>query len=255
MENFVERQSNNEQSPEKKKFKVFFIRHGKPVVASENYGTDHMPFHEFEEAIDVSRSMELPLSEKGTQEILASLQQESAESLGNTKLLVSSPYLRTRQTAQVVADYIFDKTGVRLDVNESELLKEVEFDKDALTEEGYKKILAEKGFMGVLDTYVDNWMQGRQHAENIDDTYARAERFLTYLRRVRKWTSHDTVFVSTHGWIGRIIKHVAEGGDKKGYVDETRMLRTGEVFSFDEDDLIKLENLGDEPQVKPNEQG
>ena len=246
MEKFEQAPVNSENSPDKKKFKVFFIRHGKPVVASENYGTDHMPFHEFEEAIDVARSMNLPLSEKGVEEILASLKNETHESLSNTKLIVSSPYLRTKQTAGIVSDYIFEKTGVRLDVNESELLKEVEFDKDALSQEEYEKLLAEKGFMGVLDHYVNNWMDGKQHSENIDDTYARAQRFLTYLRRIRKWTNHDTVFVSTHGWTGRIIKHVAEGGNKEGYIAETRMLKTGEIFSFDEDDLIKLEGLENE---------
>lgn len=246
MEKFEQTPLNSAGLSEKKKFKVFFMRHGKPVVASENYGTNHMPFNEFEEAIDVARSMNLPLSEKGAEEILASLHGETHESLSNTKLIVSSPYLRTKQTAGIVSDYIFEQTGVRLDVNESELLKEVEFDKHALTKEEYGKILAEKGFMGVLDQYANNWMEGNQSSENIDGTYARAQRFITYLRRIRKWTCHDTVFVSTHGWTGRIIKHVAEGGNKEGYIEETRMLKTGEIFSFDEDDFIKLEGLGDE---------
>ena len=236
----------SEQVPPQKKFNVFFIRHGKPVVASENYGTDTMPFDEFEQAIDVKRSMDLPLSEKGRQEIQASLTDQNPESLASTKLVISSPYLRTKQTAESVVQHIFEQTGIQLDVHESELLKEVEFDQNALTDEEYTKILSEKGFMGVLDFYVNNWMEGKQKGENIDDTYARAERFITYLRRVRKWTKHDTVFVSTHGWTGRIIKHVAEGGSKEGYMEQTRMLKTGEIFSFNQDDLMKLEGLGED---------
>lgn len=227
------------------KFKVHFMRHGKPIVASENYGTDKMPFIEFEEAIDVKRSMGLPLSEKGVEEILTSMNRLSDIELSEIKIIFSSPYLRTQQTAETIAEQIKKRTGNELDIHIVELLKEVEFDMNALTEEEYNKLLTEKGFMGVLDFYVENWMNGRQKGENIDDTYQRAERFLTYLRRVRKWTSHDKVFVSTHGWTGRIIKHIAEGGDKSGYIEETRMLKTGEHFTFGEDDLIELEPEND----------
>jgi broad specificity phosphatase PhoE len=223
---------------EKAKFSVYFMRHGKPVVASENYGTDAMPFSEFEEAIDVQRSMDLPLSDKGKDEILKSLEGET--DLAEIKLILASPYLRTKQTAEVVAEYIASKTGNKLEVLVSDLLKEVEFDMDSLTEEEYNQIITSKGFMGVLDYYVENWLTGKQKTENIDDTYQRAHRFLTYLRRVRKWTKHDKVFVATHGWTGRIIKHVAEGGEKGSYVEETRMLKTGEMFKFGEDDLIEL---------------
>lgn len=228
-------------SPEapKKEFRVHFMRHGKPVVASEHYGTDQMPFHEFEEAINVERSMRLPLSEKGRAEILASLQKED---VSHVKLILSSPYLRTQQSAHVVSDYVEAKTGVKPVFHETKLLREVEFDQGAMTEEEYTRLMREKGFLGVLSVYDENWINGRQKTENIDDTYRRAERVVTYLRRVRKWTAHDVVFVSTHGWIGRVIKHIAEGGNKAEYLEKTRMLKTGEIFSFSEDDLIALEH-------------
>ena len=222
----------------KKVFRVHFMRHGKPVVASEHYGTDTMPFSEFEEVIDVARSMKLPLSEKGREEILKSLQ---TEDVSHIQLILSSPYLRTQQSAQVVSDFVEAKTGVKPRYQETNLLKEVEFDQSALTEKEYLKLLHEKGFKGVLDFYERNWIDGTQTTENINDTYSRAERVVTYLRRIRKLTQHDAVFVSTHGWIGRVIKHIAEGGSKAAFIEQTRMLRTGEIFSFYEDDLIKLE--------------
>lgn len=240
-EDWIDEATEAEGEQGENKFKVHFMRHGKPVVASENYGTDNMPFTEFEEAIDVKRSMDLPLSEKGVGEILQSMESLDDAELAEIKIIFTSPYLRTQQTAETIAKHIKEKTGNELDIHVVDLLKEVEFDMDALTEEEYNKLLAEKGFMGVLDFYVENWMNGRQQGENIDDTYQRAKRFLTYLRRVRKWTAHDKVFVSTHGWTGRIIKHVAEGGTKEGYIEETRMLKTGELFSFGEDDLLELE--------------
>jgi broad specificity phosphatase PhoE len=227
-----------EKTPKETIFSVYLMRHGKPVVASENYGTDEMPFSEFEEAIDVQRSMELPLSENGKEEIIKSLKGEVG--LDKIKIIIASPYLRTRQTAEIVAEYILSQTGNSVEVLVSDLLKEVEFDLNALTEDEYIKLIKEKGFMGVLDKYVENWLTGKQEKENINDTYKRAHRFLVYLRRVRKWTRHDKVFVSTHGWIGRIIKHLAEGGEKGSYAEETRMLKTGEIFKFGEDDLIEL---------------
>lgn len=227
-----------EETLEKAKFSVYFMRHGTPVVASENYGTDTMPFAEFEEAVDVKRSMNLPLSEKGKEEILKSLEDDST--LADVKLILSSPYLRTKQTAEFVAEYIGNQMGTKPDIVVSDLLKEVELDQGGLTEDEYNVLLASKGIMGVLEHYEENWLKGTQKTENIDDTYKRAHRFLAYMRRVRKWTAHDKVFVATHGWIGRIIKHVAEGGEKGSYAEETRMLKTGEMFKFGEDDLIEL---------------
>jgi broad specificity phosphatase PhoE len=223
---------------------VHFIRHGKPMTSPEinpdTYGTNTMPFSDFLEAIDVPKSINLPLSENGKKEIRGSVEQMPVEALSNVKIVISSPYLRCKQTAEEVTKIIEEKTGNKLDIIESEYLKEVEFDTTLLDQEAYQEMIGKVGFMGVLDFYVEKWYAGNSKTENADDTYYRAKRFLTYLRRVRKWTKNDSVFVSTHGWIGRIVKHVAEGGSKEDY-NSTRMLKTGEVFSFSEDELLEID--------------
>ncbi|MFZ2253361.1 MAG: phosphoglycerate mutase family protein [Minisyncoccia bacterium] len=234
------------ETPEIPVKKVHFIRHGKPVTSPEinpeTYGTSEMPFADFLEAIDVPKSINLPLSENGKAEIRANTEQMSAEILSHVKILISSPYLRCRQTAEEVSKIIEEKTGNKLEVIESDYLKEVEFDTTLLDEETYKTMIANPkiGFAGILDFYVEKWYNGNSKTENVDDTYFRAKRFLTYLRRVRKWTKNDSVFISTHGWIGRIVKHVAEGGAKEDY-HSTNMLKTGEVFSFSEDELLEID--------------
>ena len=222
---------------------VHFIRHGKPVTSEgvnpDTYGTNVMPFDDFLNAIDIPKSINLPLSENGKKEIMSSIDNMSADSLSKVKIIISSPYLRCLETAKEVNRAVEEKTGNKLEIIQSDYLKEVEFDTTLLSKEEYEVMIAKVGFMGVLDHYTQKWYEGESKTENVEDTYFRAKRFLTYLRRVRKWTKNDSVFISTHGWIGRIVKHVAEGGDRETY-SQTRMLKTGEVFSFSEDELIEI---------------
>ncbi len=222
---------------------VHFVRHGKPVtspgVDPETYGTNRMPFDDFLNAIDVPKSLNLPLSENGKVEVRGSVEKLSTEVLEKVKLIISSPYLRCVETAQEVLNVIEEKTGNHLEIIQSEYLKEVEFDTTLLSSEEYKILIEKVGFMGVLDFYVEQWYEGKSKTENAEDTYFRAKRFLTYLRRLRKWTKNDSVFISTHGWIGRIVKHIAEGGIKEDY-HSTQMLKTGEVFSFSDDELLEV---------------
>ncbi len=229
------------ESSNNSRFLAHFMRHGKPLVSSGEYGTDRMPFHEFASAIDVERSKDIPLSEEGVLEVLESMGSLSDTDLANIKIIFSSSFLRATQTAETIAKHIKSKLGNEPIIHTVDLLKEVELDTDSLTEDAYNQMMSERGIAGILDFYTNKWINGLQHTENIDDSYQRAERFLTYLRRVRKWTAHDQVFVCTHGWIARIIKHIAEGGTVEGFVDETRMLKTAELFSFGEDDLLSLE--------------
>lgn len=76
-------------------------------------------------------------------------------------------------------------------------------------------MIARVGFMGVLDFYVEKWYNGNSKTENADDTYFRAKRFLTYLRRVRKWTKM-TVFSFQHtDGLGELLNTLLRVGLRK----------------------------------------
>lgn len=231
-------ESIEEQAPQAN-VNIFYMRHGKP---EGKYAHADMPYEEFLRAATYDESLKLGLSEEGRIRVREELEKSGVES-HNIKLILASPYLRTLQTAELVQEYLRDKTGKEILIKKTELLAEVRVDPNTLSKDEYEKILAEEGFWRVMDEFSKRWMHDANAFETVGETYQRAEKLLKYLRRVRKWTEYDKVFMVSHGWFGRVIKHVANGGRREDFERDTRLISEAEMYALqhrEDDQFIEL---------------
>ncbi|MBI4088949.1 histidine phosphatase family protein [Candidatus Kaiserbacteria bacterium] len=224
---------------------IFYMRHGKP---EGKYAHGDMPYEEFRRAVMYDESINLKLSEEGKERVRNELRESGIEK-HNIQLILASPYLRTQETAELVQEYLREKTGQDIPLKITDLLSEVRVDPDTLSKEEYESMLNEKGFWPVMEEFAKRWMQDENAtAETAKETYARAALLLKYLRRVRRWTQYQKVFMVSHGWFGRVIKHVAQGGTPKGFEKETKLLAEAEMYALQhkgENQFIEL-NFRDE---------
>jgi len=219
---------------------IFYMRHGKP---EGRYAHQDMPYEELLRAISYEESVKLKLSESGRRRVRAALEESKIEDHG-VKLILASPYLRTVETAGIVREYLKEKNGVDISMRVTKLLEEVEMDPGTLSKEEYEKIIKEKGFWQAMDEFTKRWMCDENAIETAGETYKRATKLLKYLRRLRKWTKHDKIFMVSHGWFGRVIKHVAQGGIPENFERDTKLLSEAEIYAMQhrlDDQFIELE--------------
>jgi len=219
---------------------IFYMRHGKP---EGKYAHQDMPYEELLRAISYEESVKLRLSESGRERVRDTLEESGIEDHG-IKLILASPYLRTIETAEIIQGYLKEKTGEDLPVRVTKLLEEVEMDPNTLSKEEYEKIVKEHGFWQAMNEFTKRWMHDENAVETAEETYKRAVKLLKYLRRIRKWTKHDRIFMVSHGWFGRVIKHVAQGGIPEDFEKDTKLLSEAEMYAMqhrEDDQFIELE--------------
>ena len=246
------------QNEKRKLSSVLLMRHGQPcsIGGGSTYGTDQMPYDEFVDAIDINKTTKLPLSEKGRQDVRKSLENKTNQDLSHVKLVMCSPYIRTEQTAEEVVKYIKERLGVGVDleIKKLDLLKEVEFSKDSIDQIRYESIMAKaqdedpvekaKGGVAGLMNYIDDIWMNRNNPEGMNETYYRAQRIITYLRRMGKWTNYDSVLICTHGIFGRVIEHVISGGSVPIDMNTAiPQIKLAEIRDLNADMIMELNGL------------
>lgn len=112
--------------------------------------------------------------------------------------MVTSPALRARQTAESLTKV----TGREVPIHTTPYLREIRFSMDDVTPELYEQA---SGFAEVRRRYIESFFSGKKIDEGPVDAYHRAERFLTYLRRVKNWTAINPLFIS-HGAFSRMLR-------------------------------------------------
>ena len=211
---------------------IFYMRHGKP---EGKYAHDDMPYDEFHKALDRSSSMNIKLDEKSKEIIIKSLNESGIENQ-DIKLILVSPYLRAQETAQLAQAFLAEKRGGDVDLHTTDLLREIDFDPDIISEEEYNSLLPKIGFWGIMKKIEEKWMsQDVGKHENAVESYQRAKKLLKYLRRIRKWTKHDKLLLVSHGWFGRVIQHAAQNGTPEDFFKHTDFIKEASMYGMNHD--------------------
>lgn len=242
MEKDIQSSIATESAPMKKLTAVRIMRHGRPVShgGGETYGTDQMPYQEFVNALDVTKTKGLPLDSNSRVDIEKSLENMGLNELKDIKIIFCSSYRRARDTAEVVQQKIKETTGNNIEVRESNYFDEVEFPIDTISEERYVEIMARGGVQGLMAEIDKVWMN-RSNEHGMNETYFRAKRALTLLRRTGKMTSHDSVLICTHGIIGRVLCHLVSGEANPNNLNEKILpIKIAEMRTFTYDEIVRI---------------
>ncbi len=138
-----------------------------------------------------------PIDEERTSKIIEDKIAKGEFKKENIDIIIHTPFLRGQQTAELL------KKLLNLDVttHASEYLREVKMPMDEVTPEFYE---AAKDIKEVTNKFMDSFLSGKKVDEDVVDAYKRALTFLTYFRRIRKYTDKEPLFIS-HGIFSRFL--------------------------------------------------
>ena len=138
-----------------------------------------------------------PVDEEATRNLIKAKFKNRQEGQASFDSIICSPALRAQQTAGLIRDELH----LDSDIHPTQYLDEVKISMAQVTSEFYEKA---KDIHEVRAKFMESFLNGEKVDEDIVDVFKRAREFLTYFRRVRKWTSHQPLLV-THSIFCRFI--------------------------------------------------
>lgn len=200
----------------------FFIRHGQ---FEQLFNLP--PYQQFQEFL--SNPNAFPLSEKGIEEMRKATERLP---LNNIDLIVSSPHLRAKQSAQVLQAEINKRFNNReIPIRVTTLAREIDIPPDILSEKEFNNALKQGGLEAVADEVFGRWTQGG-YGESPEDIKKRVGNLLRYIRRIHRWTRYGNVAILSHASFGRALKRFTEGRTLVLPRTEDKELRTAEGLSL-----------------------
>jgi len=181
-----------------------FLRHGDIAELSKLIENgEKPPYDEFVKF--VQGEIDPPVEEEATRVLIRNKLKDQQESR-KFDLIICSPALRAQQTSELIKQEL----DLNCEIHHSEYLREIKMPMDDITPEFYNNA---KDVHEVRAKFIESFLGGKKVDEDIVDTFKRASNFLTYFRRVRKWTTHQPLMV-THGMFSRFVdlatKHQGE---------------------------------------------
>lgn len=216
-----------------------FMRHGDfEREAKPNY----KEFQEF-----LSNPNAFPLSERGKQEVKKAV--ETLQDKEQISLILSSPYLRTRETALTIQEELKNKYGKEIPIKIVDQIREIDIHPDILSEKEFRETLKRGGAEAVADIVFEKWRTGKG-GELPEKVEQRTLAFLKFLRRTHKWTGHDRVLTVSHASFGRALRRVIEGDDIILPREKDRVLKTAGMFHIVRDTSKEKPGI---PGIQPEE--
>ncbi|MEN9604550.1 MAG: hypothetical protein RJB39_235 [Candidatus Parcubacteria bacterium] len=190
------------------------MRHGEATHLTENVLSSHMETAE-----------KHPLTEKGRQEITATVDQMITDNAIPT-IIYHSPLRRTRETAELVRDTLKEKIGKDITLVADVRIREQDFgDIDGHSRTELKKYRA---------TQEDTLFTKVANGESIEDLRIRAAEFLYEIDA--KHTG-ESIMIVTHEGLAYSTEHVAAGSDGKTHLarwkNPENYLHTGALTTLD----------------------
>lgn len=166
------------------------FRHGKVEGFSELIEAGKKP--PYDEYIKFMRGeIDPPIDREATEELIQKKIETGELKKEDFDILICSPALRAKQTSELVKELLITEAPV----HPSKYLREVITPMDDITPEFYEKA---KDINEVRAKFFESLFNGKKVDEDIVDVYKRAERFLTYFHRIKKFTGKRPLFI-THG--------------------------------------------------------
>lgn len=173
----------------------------------------NMTYNEFGEYINHPNSR---LSQKGREQIAASLDRLTPEELTQIDRIFTSNIRRSRESAKAMQEYIRVHTGNIVTIEESSYLAEVTITADILPEKEYYQLLRDHDGdpqEAAREVY-RRWEEGNSLLEESHKTTSDLiDNFLNLLnRRMQGMPSDGKAIVVTHGLISRALQYKMMGG-------------------------------------------
>jgi len=170
----------------------------------------------------------LHLTEKGKKEIKDSI--IKIPNIQSIDLILSSPYQRTQESAQVVQECIKEFFRSKVSIITTELLKEIEVQPDILSrKEFYGLIVRNLGRLEPLkESLFDKWRFGKAKEGPIE-VESRIKNLLNEIARFHREGKKKILLIS-HASFGRALKRFLSGQEITLPRNEDRTVRKAGIF-------------------------
>lgn len=162
---------------------IYFVRHGETVNNAKN----------------IRQGPEGPLSERGREQALATAQR-FPKGKGRPQVIISSPFERTKETAEIIA------RELNMKVKFSDLLVERKNPTEIIGHEGGEKEVKE-----IIDRIDKSYHADDlriSDEENFTDLKARAKKLLQYI----SWRPQKRIIMVTHGiFLKMVVAYMTHG--------------------------------------------
>jgi broad specificity phosphatase PhoE len=173
------------------------LRHGSIEGFSRLIEAGHKP--DFDEYARLLRGeIDPPVDPEGTRDLLEQKIASGEITPSDVNVIIHSPARRATETAELLRNMLHPSAVLRPNRD----LLEVNLSMEHISREEYEQAVDVRD---IIKRVIDDFLHGTTVDETPAQTYRRAERFLTYLRRVRTLTKANPMFV-THGTFARILE-------------------------------------------------
>lgn len=161
---------------------------------------------------------------------------------GKIGLVLVSPYLRTKETANIVVNELNSLYQKEVKTHESDLLKEIGFSSDVINETEFNSILKQKGPEGIAEEMFERWRNG-QGGELPKEVEERIEVLMRYIRRIHRATGLERLLIVSHGLFGLAVDMYLSKESISQPRDVNRVLKENNSF------IIKHDSSKEEPNL------
>ena len=162
--------------------RVFFMRHGRSLINTDNENMSYKEFHDLLLKID---DPDLDIQDGIT------------ETLPKVDVIYPSKTLRAMHTARIIKDRLSPHRAA-LNPSLDELVREVDFSSAIVTKEEYEQ---RKGLKGCRALILTRWHANQNEAESFHESVVR----LNELRHALSRSPHHNILIITHGWYLRLV--------------------------------------------------
>lgn len=199
---------------ERNHIEVGIVRHGSIAnLSSRIEKGEKPPYEDFKGLIE--GIIDPPIDEEETREIIQNKIKEGK--IGkDINIIICSPTLRATQTAKLIKEIV----GLDIPVHSHEYLREINLPMEDITPEFYEQA---KDIYEIRKKILDSFLSGKKIDEDIVGAYHRAQRFLIYLRRIRRFTGKKPLFI-THGIFARFLELAINHQEEELNDDQIKIL-------------------------------
>ncbi len=206
------------------------LRHGQ----FNGPGLDERNYANFVSSLS-DESKRYPLTEIGKAQVIETVRQIAR--YGRTGLIVAGEFLRTQQSAEVIAGQIREETGQKVEIITSPLLNPVWMPPDSMSESEFVELERTGIKNAVADAMFQKWASG-QVGESPEMVKMRIKAFLAFLDGLLdNWRPNQPVIVTHASFSSAVLRDVM-GVDLKTPRNEAQILKVaGYYFLIGDGDL------------------
>jgi len=200
---------------QERKLETLILRHGNITGLSKIIEKGEKPPYE-EFVRFMTGEIDPPIDRESTQSLIEQRIREGKLVKDGFDTIICSRALRAQQTSELIREVAGSSAPVRV----SKYLREILIPMNEITPEFYAQA---ENIHEVRRKFMGSFLEGKKVDEDLVQIYRRAERFLTYFRRIGKHTNKTPLFVS-HGIFSRFLDLAARHQEEEFSDDQIKTM-------------------------------